>query len=284
MLNRSLRNPSSLLQPDYLGDANATGHVAPYFGGLPISLAAGATFNEYFGVGVTGYVYPGTQINGTITITLTYEYTLPGAPSARFTYTPTDPLVNEPVTFDASSSTPNGGNLTSYLWDFGDGTTGTGVIVNHTYTTVDSYLVTLNVTDSEGVWATDDASVVVGGAPVAAFTYDPTEPTAEDEVTFDASASTPNGGVLTDPSSYVWDFGDGETGTGRLVNHTYPTAGDYVVTLNVTDSQSQSAITTQTVTVGAKADEGIPLLYLGVGAAVVLVIIIGGAVYALKRK
>ena len=82
-------NPSSLLQPDWLGDANATGHVAPKYGGRPIHLVAGETFNEYFGAKVYGFEEAFTPISGVITLTLTYEYeytppaTAPDAASLR---------------------------------------------------------------------------------------------------------------------------------------------------------------------------------------------------------
>ena len=59
--------PASLVEPDLNGDAEATGHVAP------IQLAAGSTFTEYFGIHVFGDAEVGTQINGTITLSLTYE-------------------------------------------------------------------------------------------------------------------------------------------------------------------------------------------------------------------
>jgi len=142
--------PASLLEPDLNGDANATGHVAP------VQLAAGETLTEYFGVIIFGDVDPGTQIEGTITLTLEYEYVIPGSPVAWFTYTPTDIIAGDVVTFDASNSTANGGNITSYKWDFGDGFTGSGKIVNHTYSAAGTYMVVLNVTDSEGLWDTKE--------------------------------------------------------------------------------------------------------------------------------
>lgn len=64
------------------------------------------------------------------------------------------------VTFNAINSSDNVG-IVNYLWDFGDGTTDTGNIVTHTYTVVDSYTVTLNVTDAAGLYATDTRVVTV---------------------------------------------------------------------------------------------------------------------------
>jgi PKD repeat protein len=74
-------------------------------------------------------------------------------PIAYFTYTPQTPYVNESIIFNASLSTPDGGNMTQYEWDFGDGnvTAVTNPVVTHSYNTVGDYNVTLTVTDSEGL-------------------------------------------------------------------------------------------------------------------------------------
>lgn len=68
-------------------------------------------------------------------------------PVAQFSYSPSEPLVNQTVTFNASASYDPDGNITKYAWDFGDGTTGCGMIVNHTYTASGAYIVTLTVKD-----------------------------------------------------------------------------------------------------------------------------------------
>jgi len=72
-------------------------------------------------------------------------------PVASFTYSPEEPLRNRTVTFDASGSTPNGGTIDSYAWDFGDGTTDSDMVVDHIFAEVGTYPVTLTVTDSEGL-------------------------------------------------------------------------------------------------------------------------------------
>jgi parallel beta-helix repeat protein len=52
--------------------------------------------------------------------------------------------------FDASNSFDLDGNITEYLWDFGDGTTGTGETTGHVYTTNGNYTITLTITDNDG--------------------------------------------------------------------------------------------------------------------------------------
>ena len=80
--------------------------------------------------------------------------------------------------------------------------------------------------------------------PTAAFTSTSSGLTA----TMDASGSTDPDGVVT---SYLWSFGDDQTGTGPTPSHTYATAGTYDVTLTVTDDDGGTASVTQQVTVTA---------------------------------
>ena len=70
-------------------------------------------------------------------------------PTASFTASPNPQLRGQAVNFDASASTSPGGSITKYEWDFGDGTTGTGVTTSHVYTTAQTYPVTLRVTDDQ---------------------------------------------------------------------------------------------------------------------------------------
>jgi hypothetical protein len=63
-------------------------------------------------------------------------------------------------------------------------------------------------------------------------------------VSFNAGAN--NG---TAPYSYTWDFGDGATGAGATVPHTYEKAGNYTATVTATDSVSASASATVSVQV-----------------------------------
>jgi len=107
---------------------------------------------------LTGDPSPGdnTYVDGTVTVIK--------LPVAAFTYSPPTPLVNQTVTFDASSSTPNGGSIVSYVWDFGDGNsswTESDPIAVHVYAAVGNYTVILNITDSEGLWDTESKNVTV---------------------------------------------------------------------------------------------------------------------------
>jgi len=175
-------------------------------------------------------------------------------PVASFTFMPPDPLVHELVTFDASSSTPDGGTIVSYTWDFGDGniTTTSNPIITHSYGTYGTFNVTLKVTDSEGKWDTTSQQITVEKAPIADFWWTPYYPQRGETVTFDASTSTPDGGTII---SYAWNFGDGTpiiVETDPITTHVYASVGNYTVTLNVTDREGRWDMETRTITVVPK--------------------------------
>ena len=170
-------------------------------------------------------------------------------PVAAFEYSPSNPAVNEVVSFDASASEdPDGGALT-YEWDFGDGGTGSGAQETHTYSQMGDYTVMLKVVDSDGLDATVSKTITVEGLPpVASFTYEPPAPRLTDKVVFDASASydpDPDGQIV----DYQWDFGDGGSTSSSWsgATHTYDRPDRYEVTLTVTDDEGRTSSTTQTI-------------------------------------
>jgi PKD repeat protein len=182
-------------------------------------------------------------------------------PIANFTFTPAAPAANSPVQFDASTSCPssdssgrcttNGRVITSYAWNFGDGSTGTGQTVGHSFALQQSYTVTLTVTNDIGASATKSQvlSIGAGSLPIPNFTFSPTSPGVGEPVFFNGLGSTPGQGHTI--ASYRWTFGDGASGSGATVSHAYAAAGSYAVQLTVTDDSGQSATSqAQTVTVG----------------------------------
>lgn len=79
------------------------------------------------------------------------------SPTASFTYGCTDLTCD----FDGSGSTDSDGTIASYSWDFGDGSTGSGVTASHSYSADGTYSVTLTVTDDEGATDSSTQSVSV---------------------------------------------------------------------------------------------------------------------------
>jgi chitodextrinase len=87
------------------------------------------------------------------------------------------------------------------------------------------------------------------------FTIAPIAPQDNEAVLFDAcgNAETPCAPANNPIVSYAWSFGDGASGSGRIAQHAYATAGTYVVTLTVTDASGRSAQTTRSLEVGASS-------------------------------
>jgi len=83
------------------------------------------------------------------------------SPYASFTYSPPSPSVGELVTFDASNSYDPDGQIVSYIWNYGDGTTGSGKITQHIYNASGSYSVILRVTDDDGLNGTTTQYIYV---------------------------------------------------------------------------------------------------------------------------
>lgn len=205
------------------------------------------TTHRYQQVGsyvVTLTVRNDTGQTATATATVNVS-TTPQGQVANFTFSPAAPAVNQDIFFNASTSTVS---APTFAWDFGDGTTGTGVTITKRYSRSGTFTVTLRATNPAGQTAATSRAVTVSSTSasvIASFTFSPSSPAVHQQVFFNASASRPENG------SYVWNFGDGTTGTGVTPVHIYDTAGAFTVTLTVINDVGQSATTTRTVTVTA---------------------------------
>ncbi|WBB61229.1 PKD domain-containing protein [Streptomyces sp. WMMC500] len=168
----------------------------------------------------------------------------PGVPAAAFE---ADCAESLDCGFDASGSSDEGGSISSYAWDFGDGATGQGVRPSHSYAAAGTYDVTLMVTDDEG--NTDEVTKPVragvppaGEPPEASFTVMCQWATCQ----FDAGGSSDADG---DIASYAWAFGDGQSGTGETASHTYPNRqANYTAHLTVTDGSGHTDTVTKPLT------------------------------------
>ena len=65
------------------------------------------------------------------------------------------------MTFDAGASTDPDGDLLVYFWVFGDGTSGSGITINHTYQNTGLYTAILTVSDGQGGIDTDSLTIEV---------------------------------------------------------------------------------------------------------------------------
>ncbi|MFT3943703.1 MAG: PKD domain-containing protein [Ancrocorticia sp.] len=230
---------------------------------------SGQAYNGYWRVGGDSTWSGNQYFNGVVSDAAVYAKSLTAEQVARHFNAgiPQPPVANFDVSthgldvsFDGSTTTVIDGQIVDYAWDFGDGTTGTGVKPSHTYTAVGTYNVTLTVTDDRGATATVSKSVEVAelpnDAPVALFDID----TKGLEIDVDASDSSDADGSI---ASYAWDFGDGTTATGATASHEYAAAGSYNVTLTVTDDRGATGTVTRTIEV-AEIPNAAPVAEFGV--------------------
>lgn len=172
------------------------------------------------------------------------------SPNASFTTSPTSGVAPLEVSFDASGSYDPDGNILSYEWDFKDGNTGSGEIVNHTFSSIGNYDVRLTVTDDKGATDSTTKTITVmetpNQSPIASFTVTPASGVAPLEVSFNASNSSDSDGSII---SYDWDFGDGSNDSGITTIHTYENSGDYTVQLTIIDNDGAIDSTTKTITI-----------------------------------
>jgi len=234
------------------------------------------------------------DINGTVNVTLTVTDDDGASNSSASTKTilknePPVPLFTESaenvntgevITFNASGSYDPDGNITSYFWDFGDGTSTTGVTVDHAYVDAGAYTATLVVTDDDGKTASKSAVKTISNRPPIALSIDDATNADVDElIRFDASGSYDLDGSIL---SYFWDFGDGNNATMCvIVDHAYAADGNYTVTLTVTDDDGASSSVSSTIIV--KGSLGWPL-YLVTGIALGIAGLTGTAIYAIFRR
>lgn len=218
-----------------------TGYSWDFGDGTPA--ATGAT-------AVHDYAAGGTY---TVTLTVTDSRGLTGQATKQVTVAPAHqpPTASFTVSdsgltasVDASASEAFDGATLTYDWDWGDGTShGSGKTASHAYASAGDKTIVLTLTDSMGATSTTNKTVTLTHAnPKASFTAS----TDGFTTSVDAGASTASDGATL---SYDWNWGDGSGhGSGATATHTYDAAGDYTVTLTVTDSLGGSDTATKTVT------------------------------------
>jgi len=175
-------------------------------------------------------------------------------PTAALTLSPPSTPVGGTVTASASGSSAGTYPISTYAFNFGDGTTvgpQASSTATHAYSTGGVFPVTVTVTDSAGDNAQATVSETVG-QPVAALTVTPSAGNPPLAVTASGSASSDASGVAI--TAYTFNFGDGTIigpQASPTAGHTYTTTGGYTVSLTVTDVTGATAMITAPVTVGA---------------------------------
>jgi PKD repeat protein len=145
------------------------------------------------------------------------------------------------VAFEATAKTDGGTTISKWAWDFGDGAQADTQTANHTYSNVGTFHVKVTATDDLGASGSASLTVtvaapmrplpvpVIDGANTAMLNTD---------FTLDGSKSTDMGGQIV---TWAWAFNDGVTKTGTTATRQFALAGNYSVTLTVTDNAGASA-------------------------------------------
>jgi PKD repeat protein len=204
-----------------------------------------------------------------------YEFQGGGAltgPSAVLAVTPPSGSAPLAVTADATGSTAGSAPITSYAFDFGDGSAAVGpqagTTAMHTFAGAGSYTVRVTVRDGNALTGTTTQTVTVSAAgptgPTAALSVTPATGTAPLTVAANASASTAGSSPI---AGYTFDFGDGSAvvgpQAGNTAGHTYSAVGSYTTTVTVTDANNLTATATKQVSVTATAPPPSSIAYLG---------------------
>jgi outer membrane protein assembly factor BamB len=194
-------------------------------------------------------------LSNTATVTIHVVGDIP--PTASFSFSPVDPVIGEDVTFK-DTSTDVGGEIVNWSWDFNDSSKSFEQNPVHVFQENGSYAVMLTVTDDNGSTDSVVHTVIVSGinkAPVANFSYSPTDVIVEQSISF-VDTSTDSDGYI---KSWKWDFGDGTTSILRHPPHIYVEEGIFQVRLTVTDDDGVVNSKKVTITVQS-ADELLPLV------------------------
>ncbi|MGI0151266.1 MAG: PKD domain-containing protein, partial [Thermoplasmata archaeon] len=202
------------------------------------------SYSWTFGDGTTGsganvthaYAAPG---NYTVTVTVTRSGASPLVRSVNVTIvaltaTATEsplPLLTGMSANFAGVASGGAGSPYTFNWSFGDGSNGSGAVVNHTFASAGTYLPALTVTDLLGASVTIDPPQVRVYAPLAASVRLSTaSPTNGTPTSVEATVSGGTGSY-----NCTWTFGDGTSGTGCAILHTWASPGRYSVQVLVTD-------------------------------------------------
>lgn len=150
---------------------------------------------------------------------------------------PSELEVGEEGTFTATTN-PEATPPVERRWDFGDGTTGTGENVTHTFSEEGQYTVTFMASNEENS-VSESITVDVVPAPVPAeivtINATPSPAEAGQRVNFSSNVRGDT------PVDYSWDFGDGSTGEGAAPTHVYDEAGTYEVTLTASNEVGEDS-------------------------------------------
>jgi DNA/RNA endonuclease G (NUC1) len=148
--------------------------------------------------------------------------------------------------FSGAGSVDPNGSIASYAWDFGDGSSGNGVSVTHTFARDGAYTVRLVVTDGDGLSDTETFTVTVANVAPELGDFD--------NASLEVGGTYTVEGTFTDPGADDWiatvDWGDGSAPSQAMLSghsfslvHVYNAAGTFPVTVTIADDDVETSTT-----------------------------------------
>lgn len=218
----------------------------------------------------TGGTYTTTK-SGFITVALAVD-----SPVASFKADNTSGKSPLKVKFtDTSTNSP-----TSWIWDFGDGSQSTAMNPTHTYSSAGTYDISLTVENEGGTDTASKSNYILVETPVskpaASFTANVTSGTTPLTVQFmDNSTNS--------PTSWVWSFGDGNMSSIQNPMYTYSSAGNYTVSLEVTN-EGGSASSSRAAYISTSAPVALSFPFTWIILIVVVIVIVAAVFLLMKRR
>ena len=142
-----------------------------------------------------------------------------------------------------NTSSMSSGTITTYNWNFGDGSTSSLENPTHTYSNPGTYSVTLIVGSPHGCYDTTMNVVTVNPQPTVVFNFNNSCQLAP--ISFTENSNIQQGTI----NQWNWNFGDGSTSSNSNPTHIYLNPGTYSVNLTVTSNFGCTASQTQLVTI-----------------------------------
>lgn len=218
--------------PDMFVDCDSTGCICPeYYAPVCVTLPDGSvlTFdNECFAecAGYTDYIYcdgnPETNCFASFYMETPFDSINPISNAFQFT----------------DQSWTQEGEIISWSWDFGDGETSTEQNPYHEYAEEGVYVIVLTIESSTGCTSVYEDHICIGNGGFiddydcqAMFFFEQIDGTSYNFQDFSFGT----------PTSWSWDFGDGNVSEEQNPSHTYESAGIYIVNLTITTDNCESS-------------------------------------------
>ena len=161
------------------------------------------------------------------------------APVVNSINTPDTLETGESGTFEAAiQNQQDADEPLTYTWDYGDGSTGSGLLTNHSYGSTGQYTVLFRASNEGGA---DSARATVRvvrppqPAQITSINANPNPVDAGNQVQFSSNVQGDS------PLEYSWSFGDGNSASGSSATHTYESAGQYTVQLEASNNVGQDS-------------------------------------------